>query len=138
MNIEGNWYNGLGSTMVITAVSDGQLVGTYTTAVSSDGCAQGSFDLVGLTDTDGVGDGVAFVVNWINSRSTCYSVTAWSGQAQNINGEDQINAFWLLTVESSSANNWSATHVGQDVFTRSSPSADQVAGMSKLLRRSHP
>ncbi|MAF37934.1 MAG: hypothetical protein CL696_03470 [Chloroflexi bacterium] len=40
--------------MEITTVSDGQLVDSYTTAVSSDGCAQGSYDLVELIETDSI------------------------------------------------------------------------------------
>ena len=61
--------------MEITTVSDGQLVDSYTTAVSSDGCAQGSYDLVGLTDADSIRDRIAFVVNWDNTHAPCYSVT---------------------------------------------------------------
>lgn len=138
MDIQGTWYNELGSTMVINPVANGQVTGTYTTAVSSTGCAQGSFTLVGRTDTDTAGEGVGFVVNWKNNQADCESVTAWSGQAQTINGEDQINAFWLLTVESAPDQDWYATHVGQDVFTRTAPSKEHVAKKLKTTRRSNP
>lgn len=138
MNIEGIWYNELGSTMVISQVSNGQIVGSYATAVSATACAQGTFDLIGRTDTDNGGEGVGFVVSWRNANSQCNSVTAWSGQAQNINGQDCIVAFWLLTLESSPDNDWYATHVGQDLFTRMQPSPGSIANKSKMLRRSHP
>jgi hypothetical protein len=138
MNLLGNWYNELGSTMTINDVTGGQIAGSYTTAVSSTGCAQGSFNLLGVTDTDSGGEGVAFSVCWLNTTSQCASVTAWSGQAQTINGQDQIIAFWLLTVESAPAADWYATHVGQDVFTRAQPTKKQIANKSKVLRRSHP
>lgn len=138
MNLTGNWINELGSTMVIDQVANGVITGSYSTAVSSTGCAQGSFTLVGSTDTDSGGEAVAFSVCWVNSTSQCASVTAWSGQAQTINGEDQILVFWLLTVESPAAQDWYATHVGQDVFTRTVPTDEQVASKSKAQRRSHP
>jgi hypothetical protein len=138
MNLQGIWYNELGSTMVISQVNNGQITGTYGTAVSATACAQGIFDLVGRTDTDRGGEGVGFVVSWQNAQSKCESVTAWSGQAQNINGEDCIIALWLLSVESAPDQEWYATHVGQDIFTRSQPSADAIAKKSRTLRRSHP
>ncbi|MFZ0769992.1 MAG: avidin/streptavidin family protein [Candidatus Sulfotelmatobacter sp.] len=138
MNIQGIWYNELGSTMVISGVNNGQITGTYATAVSATACAQGTFVLTGRTDTDNGGEGIGFVVSWQNAKSRCESVTAWSGQAQNIGGEDCIVALWLLTVESAPDQDWYATHVGQDVFTRLQPSADSISKKAKTLRRSHP
>ena len=137
MNLLGPWFNELGSTMVIDQVQNGTISGNYATAVSSTGCAQGSFSLVGTTDTDSGGEGIAFSVCWRNETSQCASVTAWSGQAQTIDGEDQILAFWLLTVESAAEQDWYATHVGQDLFTRSEPTKEQIASKSKILRRAH-
>lgn len=138
MNLEGNWHNELGSTMVINAVRDGGFTGTYTTAVSPTGCAQGSFQLVGQTDTDSGGEAVAFVVCWQNDSSNCQSVTAWSGQAQNISGEDRITAMWLFTVETSPEQDWYATHVGHDTFTRVQPTEEEIAERSRTKQRSHP
>jgi Avidin family len=138
MDIKGTWYNELHSTMTIAEVSNGQIKGTYTTAVSATACAQGAFELIGRTDTDSGGEGLGFVVSWKNDGSDCESVTAWSGQAQTINGEESIVAYWLLTVESSPDEDWYATHVGQDTFTRTPPSPESVAKKSKMLRRSHP
>jgi len=123
--------------MVIDQVKNGIINGSYATAVSSIGCAQGTFSLVGSTDTDSGGEGVAFSVCWKNDTSECASVTAWSGQAQTIDSKDQILAFWL-SVESAPDQDWYATHVGQDVFTRSEPAKEQIASKSKMLRRSHP
>lgn len=138
MDISGTWYNELGSTMNIDPVANGQVTGSYITAVSETACAQGSFRLVGFTDTDSEGEAVGFVVIWENDTSECASVTAWSGQAQVINGGEQITAFWLLTVESTSDQDWYATHVGQDTFTRTQPTKQQVEKKSLALRRAHP
>jgi hypothetical protein len=54
--------------MVILQVDEGCLWGTYTTAVSGSGCAQGSCTLVGITDTDSGGQAIAFSVCWKNDR----------------------------------------------------------------------
>lgn len=117
MHISGTWYNELKSTMVLDAVLDGGFTGSYTTAVSSDGCAKGSYRLVGRTD----GQAVAFVVCWVNDESNCEAVSAWSGQAQTIDGEEKIIALWLMTSETSPDKDWTSTRVGQDVFTKKKP-----------------
>jgi hypothetical protein len=138
MNLEGSWHNELGSTMVINEVKDGKITGTYTTAVASADSAQGSFELVGQTDASSGGDAVAFVVCWQNDVSSCRSVTAWSGQAQTVNGEDRISAMWLLTVETSPAQDWYATHTGHDIFTRVQPTEEQTTERARTKQRSHP
>ena len=48
MGLEGTWYNELGSTMDITELQSGTLFGSYSTAVSSSGCAQGEFIVGGV------------------------------------------------------------------------------------------
>jgi hypothetical protein len=138
MNLEGTWHNELGSTMVIDWVKDGGFTGTFTTAVSPAGTAQGGFQLVGRTDVDGGGEAVAFLVCWQNEMSNRHSVTAWSGQAQRVAGQDQITAMWLLTVETVPEQDWYATHVGHDVFTRVQPSEDEIAERTRIKQRSHP
>lgn len=137
MNIEGVWYNELGSTLTIDSVNDGQITGSYQTAVSS-GCANGSFQVVGQTDTDSGGQYVGFVVLWKNAQSTCNSGTTWSGQLQGINGSAMITAFWLLTMEVDPGEEWQSTLVGQDVFTQTQPMAAEFAARPKLRRHSHP
>lgn len=134
MDITGQWYNELGSTLLIQEVQNGYVQGIYSTAVSSQGCAQGDFSVVGVTDTDSGGQAVAFSVVWNNDQSSCKSVTAWSGQVV----DDQISAFWLLTLETDPTQNWQSTMIGQDVFTRSQPQAEDIATKQRLLRRSHP
>jgi hypothetical protein len=138
MNLEGTWHNELGSTMVIDQVRDGGFTGTYTTAVSPTGSTQGSFQLVGRTDADIGGEAVAFLVCWQNDTSSRHSVTAWSGQAQRINGQDQITAMWLLTLETSPEQDWYATHVGHDVFTRVQPTEEEITEKARMKQSSHP
>lgn len=134
MDITGQWYSELGSSLLIQEVQNGYVQGVYSTAVSSQGCAQGDFSVVGVTDTDSGGQAVAFSVAWKNGQSSCKSVTAWSGQVVDV----QISAFWLLTQETDPTQNWQSTIIGQDVFTRTQPRAEDVAAKQRLLRRSHP
>lgn len=138
MDIQGTWFNELGSTMVLRPVSRGQFSGDYRTAVSATACARGVFRITRRSATDIGGDTLGFVVSWNNRGSVCKSVAAWSGQAQTINGVDQINAFWLLTVESNPDMNWYATHVGQDVFTRTRPTDEVIERNLQSVRQSHP
>jgi hypothetical protein len=139
MGLVGTWYNELGSTLVINQVQGGVLSGSYQTAVSSSGCAQGAFYVAGVTDTDSGGHNVGFAVSWNNGNSQCASVTAWSGQLlADSNGNPYITVFWLLTVETQAADSWSATHIGQDLFTQTQPPEHEVAQKSNTVRRSHP
>ena len=137
MDIKGTWYNELNSTLKIKKVKDGNLTGTYETAVSNEGCAQGSFKVAGRTDTDNGGYAVAFVICWQNDESDCESVTAWSGQAQVIDGEETLTAMWLLTSETPPDKNWTSTLVGKDVFTRNPPDVDRNKG-PKVFLKSNP
>ncbi len=139
IGLVGTWYNELGSTLVINQVQDGVLAGSYQTAVSSSGCAQGTFYVAGVTDTDSGGHNVGFTVSWNNQSSQCALVTAWSGQVlSDNNGNAFITAFWLLTEETQAADSWWATHIGQDTFRQTQPGEDEVAQKAKTLRRSHP
>ncbi len=111
----GTWENELGSTMTINSVSpDGEVRGSYQTAVSASSCAKGTFPLVGRTNLPSLG----FVVSWTNDSSKCSSVTAWSGQLQTVRGENQIVTTWLLTAQTVPRNNWQSTTINQDIFKR--------------------
>ena len=138
MNLLGTWYNELGSTLVIDSVANGQLTGSYITPVSAAAGVQGRFALTGQTDVDSGGEAIAFVVCWRNQEFQCKSITAWSGQAQTLNGDDVITSFWLLTVESSPTDDWYATHVGQDVFWRDQRKATQAGPRLRTVRAAHP
>ena len=115
MNIDGIWYNELGSQVDFT-VQGNQLTGTYQTAV---GDADGIYPLVGQINTSiETGQALGFVVVWQNPKKDSNSVTTWSGQAQEIDGDDVITTTWLLTVETEIDEDWKSTLVGKDIFTR--------------------
>lgn len=140
MPLSGTWYNELNSELNLsveeTSNNGSVITGTYQSQV---GAAGGIYTLSGITD-EGTGDptpNIGFTVSWVNpANGNSNSVTAWSGQLQVIDGEEVITAFWLLTQETNPANNWSATRIGQDVFTRTPPTEAQVK--ARLSRGSLP
>jgi hypothetical protein len=135
MNINGTWYNELGSSMNIE--QDGnQIFGSYQTAV---GQAQGPYSLVGFVNpSPDASQTLAWTVTWQNASGNSLSTTAWCGQAQTINNVPTITAMWLMTGETAPAGDWGATQIGQDVFTPNPPSSalSTIALASKSF--SHP
>jgi hypothetical protein len=136
MTIEGSWYNELGSTMEIR--QEGSTIsGTYCTAV---GDAEGTYSLLGqinIKPSQG-GQAVAWCVVWTNTSGHSDSTTSWCGQYQTVEGIEEISTFWLLTSEQLPANDWRATNIGQDTFSRSKPTPEQMASANKRKATSHP
>jgi hypothetical protein len=116
MALNGVWKNELGSTMTLADDGQGGLTGTYITAA---GQYQGvSFPLAGRYDTQPNDTGVSAIgwtVAWQLGSDNAHSVTAWSGQLHEDLGV--IVATWLLTSETTEADAWGDTLVGQDTFT---------------------
>ena len=130
MSLEGDWYNELGSKMVLK-VQGNVLAGIYNSAV---GPAKGDYVLAGLVypDQDGASRTLGFSVIWTNDQTDLGSVTAWSGQWQKAKGEDeQIVTMWLLTVGTAADDDWEAFRTGQDVFTRDKPKSASVKSARK-------
>ncbi|WEK38292.1 MAG: avidin/streptavidin family protein [Candidatus Pseudobacter hemicellulosilyticus] len=122
MNINGTWYNQLGSQMVLQ-VNGKNIQGTYHTKV---GDASGIYELTGKMDIDNdASTAIGWVVLWNNQYGSSDSVTTWSGQIQEIAGEETIVTTWLLTAETEDDDNWHSTLVGKDVFTRLLPSKSE-------------
>jgi hypothetical protein len=122
-NLNGTWYNELGSVMTIQT-NGNTISGTYQTAV---GDATGIYNLIGQTDTDNdASQAVGWVVIWQNQYSSSDSLSAWSGQFQVINGIPTIVTTWLLTKETNPNDDWRSTLVGQDTFTTIQKSQEQI------------
>jgi avidin family protein len=137
MGLQGTWHNELGSTLVVTEVTNGTVKGTYETATG--GLAVGKFEVVGRTDTDPQtpgGQTVGFSVAWINDQSQCKSTTSWCGEYFTVGGVEQLSALWLLVSETTSAEEWASTQVGKDVFWREASPPEQLAQARQP--RSHP
>jgi hypothetical protein len=122
MDISGTWYNELNSTMEL-AVNGKQLSGRYTSAV---GQAQGPYELTGYLDVDDATPTLGWVVVWKNAKAHAPSVTAWSGQAQTVLGEQLIDTTWLLTRSTAVQEEWESTMIGKDVFRRTKATAEEV------------
>jgi len=134
MDINGDWYNELGSKMAIR-VHGTTLMGKYQTAV---GDADGVYELVGRVSVpDDNNRTLAFVVTWQNEKRKTDSVTAWSGEVREFSGTQLITTTWLLTVETVPSDDWKSTLVGKDLFTRTAPTAESVAKLKALRGPSH-
>jgi hypothetical protein len=139
MSIAGTWYNELGSVMTLSITSNGSLSGTYCSAV---GDAHANYPLVGLYDvapTSG-GQAVGWTVAWLNQYGNSHSATSWTGQYQTDpkTNQEELYTFWLLVSEKSPTQDWSATNVGQDTFTRNPPTAETIERAKKRSRAPHP
>lgn len=66
------------------------------------------------------------------------SVTAWSGQLREVDGEEFITAFWILTIETRPSAEWRSHLVGQDVFRRTKPGLESIRREVALGSVSHP
>ncbi|MFC6092996.1 avidin/streptavidin family protein [Saccharothrix lopnurensis] len=125
-SITGTWFNQLGSKLVVTAEPDGDLAGTYESAV---GNAESTYVLNGRYDTapltTGAGTTLGWTVTWRNAYRNAHSTTTWSGQ-YFAGAQERIVTHWLLTSSTLPADEWGATRVGKDTFTRTAPTAQQV------------
>lgn len=132
----GTWYNELGSDMVLN-VSGSSVWGTYYSAV---GDATRRYDLAGRIDPDPLpsGQALGWTVAWANAYRNTHSATAWSGQYQTIDGNEEIVALWLLTSETPPEQDWASTLVGKDVFTRTRRSDEEIEANRRRVAPAHP
>jgi Avidin family len=119
-SLQGVWVNELHSMMALKQSSDGLLTGCYYTDV---GDAVDLYRLTGATNlhvkTLCDDASVGFVVVWNNAlHGDSASVTAWSGQYQQLDDKEIITTQWLLTRETVPSDNWSSTQVWTDEFAR--------------------
>jgi len=138
--LQGNWYNELGSELVIGPPDPvtGAVVGTYQTGVSTGGCAKGVFALAGRSDILFGGQTVGWTVSWFNGPSNCGSTSSWAGNYQDNDGNQTITAFWLLAAHIEPGQGWASTLIGEDVFTRQAPTQEQIASALRRKRHAHP
>lgn len=114
MDVSGFWYNELNSAMYIR-VRGKVISGWYISAV---GEASGPYELTGFLDRTDESPTIGWIVTWQNAKKQVPSVTAWCGQAQTVDGDEQIATTWLLTRSTTVAEDWEATMVSKDLFKR--------------------
>ncbi|MGP8214010.1 MAG: avidin/streptavidin family protein [Bacteroidia bacterium] len=136
MDLNGTWYNELGSTMKLT-INGNNITGTYYTAV---GDAKFIYNIVGLIDTGNKNNiAIGWTVVWQNQAENSQAVTSWSGEVQMIDNAETIVTTWLLTIETNTFDDWRSTIVGKDVFRKQPPSGTEIkANMNRGVRISHP
>ncbi|XP_033020673.1 avidin-like [Lacerta agilis] len=118
--LAGTWVNELGSKMVLNPPDDsGQFTGSYLTAVSAAQKPIQVSPLVGAQhDPKGAEEEYTFgfLVNWSFSDS----IAAFAGQRfVDDEGKETLETTWLLRQKvESHGDDWEATRVGRNVFTR--------------------
>uniref|UniRef100_A0A8C3BEW7 Avidin n=1 Tax=Cairina moschata TaxID=8855 RepID=A0A8C3BEW7_CAIMO len=115
-NLTGNWTNDLGSNMTIVNVSNnGEFKGTYHTAVTTSKNEIKESPLVGTRHNNSQPT-FGFTVNWSFRDTT----TVFTGQCfVDKEGNETLKTMWLLRSNVSSIDdNWNATMVGTNTFTR--------------------
>ncbi|XP_041035791.1 avidin-like [Carcharodon carcharias] len=113
-SLSGCWKNELGSTMKIDVNEAGHIRGTYVSQVSmSKKPAEGV--VVGYQQ-DLTQPTFGFIVKWIKAAT---SVSVWAGQYFKVGDEAKLITIWLLRASClDQGENWNATRVGMDVFSR--------------------
>jgi len=118
-DIVGNWYNSVGSEMIIKQNLNGVITGEYRTAVEREkGAAGNTHSIVfGISAHGNVNGTFAFFVVWNQGAS----VTGWVGQCHicGTNKTEILETTWLLRSKvDSCGDNWKSTLYGENSFTR--------------------
>lgn len=117
-NLNGKWYNLLGSEMILKQGEDSVIKGEYRTAVERETGAAGTShsEVLGIGQLGGSSSTFAYFVVW----KTGSSVTGWVGQC-HICGENNteiIESTWLLRSKiDKCSDNWKSTLYGENSFT---------------------
>jgi hypothetical protein len=115
MAIDGNWVSALGSLLQITS-SGTSITGTYQVIP---GNAATIYPLVGSIVGAGNPAAVGWTILWTNASADSNTLSSYAGMFAP-GSTDRIFTTWLRRTEVAEANNWAATQIGADVFTRSS------------------
>ncbi|XP_078058930.1 avidin-like [Mustelus asterias] len=111
MSLSGCWDNDLGSNMTMIVSDSGVISGAYWSKVSSTGqMAKGV--MIGYQQ-DLKRPTFGFVVKW-----KIDSITVWTGQYEKIAAKEHLKTVWLLRQNVNASDNWKATSIGMDLFTR--------------------
>ena len=127
-DLNGNWYNALGSEMILAHGEDGVITGEYRTAVERETGAAGTSHskVYGIGQFGDPDSTFAFFVVWRNGAS----VTGWVGQCHTCgeNKTEVIESAWLLQVKIDACiDGWKSTLYDINRFTRT----EQKAGPRK-------
>lgn len=135
MAISGKWYSPVGSLLELEE-HGAELKGKFNSTENQGG---GAFDVHGSIDPDGSlpNRALSFSVAWIKGSAPVEyrSVTSYTGQYHNEDGEEVIDVVFLLVNETTPAKSYASVFVASDVFTRNPPSDEEVKHAAKKRRR---
>ncbi|KAJ7649377.1 tamavidin1 [Mycena polygramma] len=145
--LSGDWHNQLGSTMTLRPDEKGGLEGEY---ISKVGDAPATYDIAGRFDADPVlplakGISVGWTVTFrgmvVKPDGTtvdhnAHTTTTWSGQ-YFLDGGERILTHWLMSYSTLADDVWNSTNIGSDAFTRTKPTAAEIA-QAKTLTAASP
>jgi hypothetical protein len=122
-NINGFWYNQLGSELYINQTDESSFCGEYRTAVEVDQISE-NVDLMGVVRGKIIGQLFTFNVFFKNGES----VATWTGQCHKpcdmgyfSSDHTTLHTHWMLTSRvESCGKHWMSNRIGQDIFTRDS------------------
>lgn len=118
-SLYGNWYSSVGSQLVLQAGSaSGELTGTFD-STQDPGPAMPLYGSASVTNDSYCP--VAFSVSWPASSSYPPSVTSYTGQYSNVNGNEKIEVIFLLANQVESTVLWQSVSISSEVFTRTPP-----------------
>lgn len=92
VDIDGEWINQNGSTVVLETHADGTLTGRYHSKKGRAAAGRG-YPLTGTVN----GELVAFHVNWSDAAGDLHAITSFSGRlARGPDGRDCLHTLWIL------------------------------------------
>ena len=116
--LNGTWYSSVGSKLELE-VNGSELKGNFES--TQDPGSAPVFGSVANVDPNPNFLPVAFSAAWPAGNDYGPSVTSYTGQYTNENGQEQIQVIFLLADQVESTVLWKSTSIASDVFKRTYP-----------------
>jgi hypothetical protein len=114
--LNGTWYSSAGSKLELI-VDRTVLTGRFDSTQDPNGYLP-LFGVVAESTTEPNYLPLSFSVSWPPGDGFGPSVTSYTGQYSNQNGDEKIEVVFLLIDQVKSTTLWKASHIATDVFTR--------------------
>jgi len=117
--LNGTWYSSVGSKLVLEV--NGTVVTGKFDSTEDPSAYVHVFGSAASVDPNPNFLPVAFTASWPAGKDYGPSVTSYTGQYTNMNGNEQIEVVFLLADQVESRVLWKSTRIASDVFTRKAP-----------------
>ena len=117
--LNGTWYSSVGSKLDLE-INGSELKGKFYSTQDPDSYTT-VFGSVASVDPSPNFLPVAFSAAWPAGKDYGPSVTSYTGQYTNENGQEQIQVIFLLANQMESTVLWKSTSIASDVFKRTHP-----------------